>query len=175
MPVVIEMNENATAKDSKWRSDRTNCCLYPKRGSRASSSCWARVVTFCISSSGGGQGLRLRDLGRQQRDVLGGQCRAGVGILDIVSDDGGQLVQLAHPAHGDDAELAGVGKDIVLRGMRDDRAPDDDLGRVVVGEPRLVVHAARAEERPVGVELGEEAISVSAGARSVARPDLAPA
>ena len=27
IPVVIEMNENATAKDSKLRSDRTNCCL----------------------------------------------------------------------------------------------------------------------------------------------------
>jgi len=27
MPVVIEMNENATAKDSNERSERTNCCL----------------------------------------------------------------------------------------------------------------------------------------------------
>ena len=26
MPVVIEMNENATANDSKWCSERTNCC-----------------------------------------------------------------------------------------------------------------------------------------------------
>ena len=25
IPVVIEMNENATANDSKWRSERTNC------------------------------------------------------------------------------------------------------------------------------------------------------
>ena len=26
IPVVIEMNENATANDSKCRSERTNCC-----------------------------------------------------------------------------------------------------------------------------------------------------
>ncbi len=26
MPVVMEMNENATANDSKLRSERTNCC-----------------------------------------------------------------------------------------------------------------------------------------------------
>jgi len=26
IPVVIEMNENATANDSKLRSERANCC-----------------------------------------------------------------------------------------------------------------------------------------------------
>ena len=45
IPVVIEMNENATAKDSKWRSERTNCCRYPYLPSLASSLWWVRVVT----------------------------------------------------------------------------------------------------------------------------------
>ena len=37
MPVVIEMNENATANDSKWRSERTNCWRYPNLSRRSSS------------------------------------------------------------------------------------------------------------------------------------------
>ena len=50
IPVVIEMNENATANDSKWRRERTNCCRYPYLSSWASSSCWVRVATVITSS-----------------------------------------------------------------------------------------------------------------------------
>ena len=50
IPVVIEMNENATAKDSKLRRERTNCCRYPYLSSWASSSWWVRVATVITSS-----------------------------------------------------------------------------------------------------------------------------
>ena len=49
IPVVIEMNENATANDSKLRRERTNCCRYPYLPSWASSS-WVRVATVITSS-----------------------------------------------------------------------------------------------------------------------------
>ncbi len=55
IPVVIEMNENATANDSKLRRERTNCCRYPYLSSWASSSWWVRVATV-ITSSGASAG-----------------------------------------------------------------------------------------------------------------------
>ena len=59
--------------------------------------------------------------------------------------------------------------------MRDDRAPGGHLGRVVVGQPGLGVHAARAEEGLVGVEVGEEGLRLRAEAGRVAVPHLAAA
>jgi hypothetical protein len=56
--------------------------------------------------------------------------------------------------------------------VRDDRAPGGHLGRVVVGQPGLRVHAAGAEERLVGVEVGEEGLGLRAEAGRVAVPDL---
>ena len=45
--------------------------------------------------------------------------------------------------------------------MPDDGAPHHHLGRVVVGQAGFRVDAAGAEERPVGVELGEERLRVA--------------
>jgi hypothetical protein len=56
--------------------------------------------------------------------------------------------------------------------VRDDRAPGGHLGRMVIGQPGLRVHAAGAEERLVGVELGEEGLRLRAGAGRVAVPHL---
>jgi len=56
--------------------------------------------------------------------------------------------------------------------VRDDRAPGGHLGRVVVGQPGLRVHAAGAEERLVGVEVGEEGLGLRAEAGRVAGPHL---
>jgi hypothetical protein len=56
--------------------------------------------------------------------------------------------------------------------VRDDRAPGGHLGRVVVGQPGLRVHAAGAEEGLVRVEVGEERLGLRAEAGRVARPDL---
>src|SRR5262249_26513119 len=96
------MNENATANDSKCRSERTNCCRYRTGGSTASSPCSVRVVTcsslprrpargpFVGPLWGGGQPrppagrgrLRLlRDPGPEQREAGGGQRREGSGVL----------------------------------------------------------------------------------------------
>jgi hypothetical protein len=56
--------------------------------------------------------------------------------------------------------------------VRDDRAPGGHLGRVVVGQAGLRVHAARAEERLVGVEVSEEGLGLRAEAGRVAGPHL---
>jgi len=56
--------------------------------------------------------------------------------------------------------------------VRDDRAPGGHFGRVIVGQPGLRVHAAGAEERLVGVEVGEERLGLRAEAGRVAGPDL---
>jgi hypothetical protein len=56
--------------------------------------------------------------------------------------------------------------------VRDDRAPGGHLGRVVVGQPGLGVHAAGAEEGLVRVEVGEECLGLRAEAGRVALPDL---
>src|SRR5438477_11498255 len=75
IPVVIEMNENATAKDSKWRSERTNCCRYPYLSSWASSSWWVRVVTghHILGVPRGGGRARRADL-CQPASVRGRRC-----------------------------------------------------------------------------------------------------
>src|SRR6516164_3015409 len=188
IPVVIEMNENATANDSKWRRERTNCCRYPYLSSWASSSWVARVATVITSSdasageaflrpgglvsAGFGQGPSLRAAGPQDRDARGGERLVGAGLPLVVGEDRGDAVERADPVHGDDAELAGVGQHVGGGGVVDDRAADHHLGRVVVGEPGLGVDPAGAEERPVGVELGEECLGVRAGAGAVAVPHL---
>jgi len=56
--------------------------------------------------------------------------------------------------------------------VRDDRAPGGHLGRVVVGQPGLRVHAAGAKEGLVRVEVGEERLGLRAEAGRIARPDL---
>jgi hypothetical protein len=56
--------------------------------------------------------------------------------------------------------------------VRDDRAPGGHLGRVVVGQSGLRVHAAGAKERLVRVEVGEERLGLRAEAGRVALPDL---
>ena len=92
----------------------------------------------------------------------------GVGV----GEDRGDAAQRADPVHGDRAELARVGQDVGGGRVRDDRAPGGHLGRVVVGQPGLRVHAAGAEERLVGVEVGEEGLGLRAEAGRVAVPDL---
>ena len=89
-----------------------------------------------------------------------------------IGEDRGDAAQRADPVHGDGAELAGVGQHVGGGRVRDDRAPGDHLGRVIVGQAGLRVHAAGAEERLVGVELGEERLRVRAEAGRVARPHL---
>ena len=73
-------------------------------------------------------------------------CRLGVGVG--VGEDRGDAAQRADPVHGDRAELARVGQHVGGAGVRDDRAPGGHLGRVVVGQPGLRVHAARARGTP---------------------------
>src|SRR5215472_17045261 len=168
IPVVIEMQENATANDSKCLSERANCCRYPKWGSRASSSGLVTVVMGGITSPAASvlAGCRsgrlsghvhghLSALGAQHCDACGLDAGNCVPVV-IVGDHGGDLVERAYPVHGDGAELAGIGEHVTRRGMSDDGPPDDDLWRVVVGQPGLRMHAAGAEECLVGVELGEE-------------------
>ena len=89
-----------------------------------------------------------------------------------VGEDRGDGAQRADPVHRDRAELAGIGQDVGVGRVRDDRAPGDHLGRVVVGQPGLGVHAAGPEERLVGVELGEEGLGLGAVAGRVAGPYL---
>ncbi len=82
IPVVIEMNENATAKDSKLRSERTNCCRYPYLSSWASSSWWVRVATV-ITSSGCLAGEAVVRAGltgvSRPRSGVGAACRGRAG------------------------------------------------------------------------------------------------
>src|SRR5215831_9726892 len=68
IPVVIEMNENATANDSKWRRERTNCCRYPYRLSWASSS--ERVTVATVNHI---LGFLLREAGTEHGDARGGE------------------------------------------------------------------------------------------------------
>jgi len=90
----------------------------------------------------------------------------------VIGQDRGDAAQRADAVHGDGAELAGIGQHVGLGRVGDDRAPGDHLGRVVVGQPGPDVHAARPEERLVGVELGEERLGLRAVAGRVARPHL---
>ena len=103
----------------------------------------------------------------QQANARCLQVADGAGVA-VIGDDGGHAVQRAYPVHRDGAELAGVGQHIARRGVRDDRAPDHDLRRVVVGEPGGGVDAAGSDERLVGVELVEERLGVRARAGPVA-------
>jgi hypothetical protein len=96
----------------------------------------------------------------------------GAGAGFVIGEDRGDAAQRADPVHGDRAELARVGQDVGGGRVRDDRAPGGHLGRVVVGQPGLRVHATGAEERLVGVEVGEERLGLRAIAGRVAVPDL---
>ena len=90
----------------------------------------------------------------------------------MIGKDRGDAVQRADAVHGDGAELARVGQHVRGGRVGDDRAPGDHFGRVVVGQPGPGVYAPRAEERLVGVELGEERFGLGAVAGRVAGPDL---
>jgi hypothetical protein len=96
----------------------------------------------------------------------------GAGAGFVIGEDRGDAAQRADPVHGDRAELARVGQDVGGGRVRDDRAPGGHLRRVVVGQPGLRVHAARAEECLVGVEVGEEGFRLGAEAGGVAGPHL---
>ena len=96
----------------------------------------------------------------------------GFGGGGWVGEDRGDAAQRADPVHGDRAELARVGQDVGGGRVRDDRAPGGHLGRVIVGQPGLRVHAAGAQERLVGVEVGEEGLGLRTEAGRVAAPDL---
>jgi hypothetical protein len=96
----------------------------------------------------------------------------GFGGGGWVGEDRGDAAQRADPVHGDRAELARVGQDVGGGRVRDDRAPGGHLGRVIVGQAGLRVYAAGAEERLVGVEVGEEGLGLGAEAGRVAVPHL---
>jgi hypothetical protein len=93
----------------------------------------------------------------------------------VIGEDRGHPAERADAVHGDGAELARIGQHVRSGRVGDDRAPGDHLGRVIVGQPGPGVHAARAQEGLVGVELGEERLGLRAVAGGVAGPYLSAA